>query len=138
MAIIGFRAFFLIPQADSNSVPAARNDQCNFVLEALLLAQQRNGFVLDQLGKRRNAIGLQTERDTPSKHATSSVMVSKGRGGQSDLVQVIRRAGKKAQSVITVGQLSLIVKKIMRMIMHLSQTMSLAWCLSVQPAVLAR
>ena len=112
MGIIGFRAFFLIPQADSNSVPAARNEQCNFVLEALLLSQQRKGFVLDQLGKRRNAIGLQTERDTTSKRATSSVTVAKRRGGQSDLVQVIRGAGKKAQSVITLSQLSLIVKKI--------------------------
>jgi hypothetical protein len=112
MAIMGFRAFLLIPQADSNSVPAARNEQCNFVLEALLLSQQRNGFVLDQLGKLRNAIGLQTEGDTTSKHATSSVMVAKRLGGQSDLVQVIRREGRKAQSKITVGQLSLIVKKI--------------------------
>ena len=39
-------------------------------------------------------------------------MVAKMQGGQSDLVQVIRRVGRKAQSVTTVGQLSLIVKKI--------------------------
>src|SRR5260370_17295235 len=108
MAIIGFRAFFLIPQADSDSVPAARNEQCNFVLEALLLSQQRKGLVLDQLGKLRNALGLQTEGDTTSKHATSSVMVAKRRGGQSDLVQVIRQEGKKAQSLVPVVQLSLI------------------------------
>jgi hypothetical protein len=38
-------------------------------------------------------------------------MVAKGRGGRSDLVQVIRRVGRKAQSVTTVGQLGLIVKK---------------------------
>jgi hypothetical protein len=41
-------------------------------------------------------------------------MVAKMRGGQSDLVQVIRRVGRKAQSVTTVGQLSVIVKKIKR------------------------
>src|ERR1700738_4050177 len=44
---------------------------------ALLLSQQRKCFFLDQLGKLRNAIGLQTEGDTTSKHATSSVMVAK-------------------------------------------------------------
>jgi hypothetical protein len=44
--------------------------------------------------------------------STSSGMVTKKRGGQSDLVQVIRRVGRKAQSVTNVGQLSLIVKKI--------------------------
>jgi hypothetical protein len=96
----------------SNSVPAARNEQSNFVLEALLPAQQRKDFLLDQLGKRHNAIGLQTEGDTTNKHTTSSVAVAKRRGGQSDLVQVIRRVGRKAQSVSTVGQLSLIVKEI--------------------------
>src|SRR5580704_11219025 len=103
MAIVGFCALFLIPQADRNSVPAARNVQCNFVQEALLLSQQRKGFVLDQLGKRRDAIGLQTEGNTTSKHVTSSVMLAKSRGGQSDLVQVIRRVGRKAQSIPTVG-----------------------------------
>ena len=77
-----------------------------------MLSQQRKSFVLDQLGKRRNAIGLQMEGDTTSKHTTSSVIVAKRRGGQSDLVQVIRREGRKAQSIITIGQLSLIVKKI--------------------------
>jgi hypothetical protein len=40
-------------------------------------------------------------------------MVAKRRGGQSDLVQVIRRVGRKAQSITMLGQLSLIVKRIM-------------------------
>jgi hypothetical protein len=61
IAVVCLRILLLFPQADSNRFQSVCCDESNFVLEAFLLPQQRNDFLLDYPRKLRNALGLQTQ-----------------------------------------------------------------------------
>src|SRR5579863_7886498 len=75
IAAIGIRVFFLIPQTDSESFRAPWDDQCHFVAEALLLPEQGKNVHFDQPGELPDAIGLQVNGNTTSKHINLLVVV---------------------------------------------------------------
>ena len=68
---VSLGVFFLMPQANCDSVRSVGSDERNFVLETFLFSQQRKSFGFDEPVKLRDAIGLQTNRDTTSKQSTS-------------------------------------------------------------------
>ena len=65
---ITVRILFFIPQTDGDSFPTTWGDEREFVLEAFLPAKQGKGVFLDHAGKLRDAIGLEADGETASKH----------------------------------------------------------------------
>src|SRR5260370_24120906 len=111
-AVIGFRVVFLVPHADSDCIRSVRGNQDQFVLEAFLLLQQRQDFVLKRLVKRCNTIRLQTHGNTTSEHVNllSCGGYLRGPFQTTCLVQMIWRVGKRAQSLTRLGSLPSLVK----------------------------
>src|SRR5712692_2425323 len=66
VAAIAVRILFFVPQTDSESFAATRDDEREFVLEAFLPSKQGKGVVLYQAGKLCKTIGLQADGDTAS------------------------------------------------------------------------
>src|ERR1017187_3381320 len=66
--VVSFCIGFALPQADRNHIQAARICQCDFVLEALLLAKHWKNVVLKGSGIVRKHVGFQAERHVACKH----------------------------------------------------------------------
>ena len=64
---VGVGILLRIPQANRDSLRSARSEEGKFTLKAFLLSKRRNCFVLDLLGERRRAVGLQMNSDITSK-----------------------------------------------------------------------
>src|ERR1035438_1011638 len=65
---VSFGILLFVPQANRDSVRSARSKERKFAFKALLLSKRRNCFVLDLLGERHRAVGLQMKRYITSKH----------------------------------------------------------------------
>src|SRR6267143_4312029 len=68
---VGLRVLFLIPQADRDGFGAIGSEKGNLVLEAGLLAQHRQDFVLERAGEIGAFVGLEMQRDVACVHRSS-------------------------------------------------------------------
>ena len=69
IAVIGFRALFPVPQADSNRFCPTGNGESNFAQQTVLLSKQRKDFLLDCSGELRYAVGLKMQGGTSCKNS---------------------------------------------------------------------
>src|SRR5713226_1002920 len=81
-AVVGFRVLFVFPQTDSERFLFPRGDERDLVLEPLLFSEQRNDFLIQPLGKLRNAIGLQVHGNFACIHG--NLLDCRGQGPISD------------------------------------------------------
>ena len=68
IGVVSFCIGFALPQTDRNHIHAAGILQCDFVLEALLLAKYGKDLVFKGPGIVRKRVRFQTKRDVACKH----------------------------------------------------------------------
>ena len=67
-AVVSFRAFRPVSQTDPERFRSGWSNEGDFVLEPFLFSKQGNDFLLQPLGKLRNAVGLQMHIYSACKH----------------------------------------------------------------------
>jgi hypothetical protein len=89
-AVVGFRIFFAVPQTDRNHIDFTRHDKGDFVLESLLLAQDRKHVRLKTFGEIAESIRFQADSYIASVNSQTPRIDGDLRGGNfrwADLAQ---------------------------------------------------
>src|SRR5579871_4402568 len=84
VGVVKVRIALVLPQSDCDRILAAGIGQRDFVLEALLLAEQRKNLVLEDAGVIRLHVGFQPKRDITRIHSQPPKVVAYKRKKISD------------------------------------------------------
>src|SRR6267378_4889280 len=100
-AVVSFRVFCCVPEADSERFLPALSNERDFVLESFLFSKQGEDVLLKALGELRNAIGLQMHGNSACKHFT--LLGRDCQGGDSDNLHWFRRPEDSLSTLTTIG-----------------------------------